>query len=531
MLKVLMVASEALPLAKSGGLADAVSGLAHAIQRAGVELTLLLPGYRAALAALPDTKEVAQLPNLPGGPATLVSGRIPQFNLPVLLLCNDALYDRDGGLYLDAQGTEYADNDLRFAALSHAAVAIALAQTPLALPHVIHANDWHTGLIPLLLKAAGISRIKSVLTIHNLAFQGLFPLERGPALGVPPAWLGDDGAGCWGKLSFMKAGLRYADRITTVSHTYAREILTPEHGMGLDALLNERRQDLSAIPNGIDTNTWNPALDILLPFHYSAHDLSGKQACKRELQHRMGLEADPDATVLVHGSRLTTQKMGDIVVEALPRLLDAHPTLQVAVLGCGEADIESGLRRLAARYPGRAAVQIGYAEERAHLLHAGGDILLHGSRFEPFGLTPLYAMTYGTVPVCSAVGGMLDTVTDVRSGNAAAGTGILFHGTTVEAMATAVDQAMALRRQPRIWRRMQQNGMMTPLGWEQPAAHYMELYRSLAPIYVKVPQASAYRMRQPLRGVPAPADARGRPVPTAGGARLRTLEHSPALPL
>lgn len=531
MLKVLMVASEAFPLAKSGGLADAVSGLAHAVQQAGVEITLLLPGYRQALQALPDTKEVAQLPDLPGGPATLVLGWIAQFNLPVLLLRNDALYDRDGGLYLDANGEEYADNDLRFAALSHAAVAIAAAQTPLALPHVIHANDWHTGLIPLLLKAAGINRIKSVLTVHNLAFQGLFPLERAAELGIPPAWRGDEGAECWGRLSYMKAGLRHADRITTVSRTYAHEILTPEHGMGLDPLLNQRRQDLVAIPNGIDTNTWNPALDILLPFHYSAYDLTGKQACKRELQRLYGLALDPGATVLVQGSRLTTQKMGDVAVEALPRMLDAHPSLQVAILGRGESGIEAGLRRLAARYPGRAAIHIGYDEKRAHLLHAGGDILLHGSRFEPFGLTPLYAMTYGTIPVCSAVGGMLDTIIDVRSGDSAAGTGILFHGETADAMAAAIDQAMALRRQPRIWQRMQQNGMTKPFGWEQPAALYMELYRSLAPIYVKVPQAPAYRARQPLRGLPAPLDARARHTPAVSSSRLRALEHLPAIPL
>src|SRR5690606_35026119 len=277
----------------------------------------------------------------------------------------------------------------------------------------------------------------------------------------------------------------------------------PEHGMGLDELLRSREQDLIAIPNGIDTDIWNPALDTLLQRHYSAHDLTGKTACKRELQQVFGLDIDEAATVLVSGSRLTTQKMADVAVEALPQLLDQLARLQVAVLGCGDESIESALASLARRYPGRLNVHLGYDEHRAHLLHAGGDILLHGSRFEPFGLTPLYAMLYGTIPVCSAVGGMMDTVTDAHPGTLEHATGILFEDDTTAAMVAAVERALELRRQPKVWRRLQCNGMLRAFGWEEPAAMYLELYRSLAPIHVKVPAPQPPRRRQLMRTPPS----------------------------
>jgi starch synthase len=494
LLKVLVVASEAFPLAKTGGLGDAVSGMARALHEANVDVTILLPAYPSAMRQVSGVRQVAHLEGMPGGDATLLAGRIAQLDLPVLLLRNDALYDRQGSLYLDANGVEHPDNGLRFAALSHAATRIAAGRTPLPVPHVVHANDWHSGLTPLLMRAAGITRVKSVITIHNLAFQGVYPMEDAASFGIPEEYRGPDGAEYWGKVSFLKAGLRFADRITTVSRNYANEILTPEFGMGLEGVLNFRRKDLLAIPNGIDTDIWDPAIDAFLPDHFSVLDMQGKAACKRSLQESFGLIADPNATVMVSGSRLTHQKMGDVAVDAIPMALDANPHLQVAVLGCGDKRIEDGLRALVGKYPGRMAVNIGYSERLAHLLHAGGDILLHGSRFEPFGLTPIYAMRYGTIPVCSRVGGMADTVVDPgrdAGPHAVSGaSGVLFEGDSMYDMLGAIERALALKQHPKLWRAMQKNGMTSNFGWEVPAIQYLEMYRSLAPLNVSIPRPS-----------------------------------------
>lgn len=492
LLKVLVVASEALPLAKTGGLGDAVSGMARAMREAGLDVTLMLPAYRGTLRQLADVKPVCDLDDLPGGRAWLISGRIPQLDVPVLMLRNDALYDRDGTPYLDPQGREYEDNGVRFAALAHAATRVAAGRTPLAVPHVVHANDWHAGLVPLLMHAAGLTRVKSIITIHNLAFQGLFPLRDAERLGIPAAYCTPDGCEYWDSISFMKAGLRFADRITTVSRTYAREILTPAFGMGLEGVLQERRGDIVAIPNGFDADIWNPALDPLLPDTYSETDMRGKATCKRELQETFGLIADPESQLIVSGSRLTTQKMADVAVTALPRVLDAHPGVQVAVLGRGDRDIEHDMQALMARYPGRVAVQIGYDERRAHLLHAGGDILLHGSRFEPFGLTPIYAMRYGTLPVCSRVGGLADTIRDPGPSASvvamSAATGVLFQGETADAMVAGIERTLRLSTQPALWRAMQRNAMTANHGWESSAGLYIDIYRALAPRNLAAPR-------------------------------------------
>ncbi|GAA5234148.1 glycogen synthase GlgA [Verticiella sediminum] len=505
MLKVLVVASEALPLAKTGGLGDAVSGMARAMREAGLDVTLLLPAYRGTHRHLTDTRTLCELHHLPGGPASLVAGRLASFDLPVLLLRNDALYDRDGSPYIDARGEEHPDNGVRFAALAHAATRIAAGRTPWAVPHVVHANDWHAGLVPLLMRAAKVRRVKSVLTIHNLAFQGLYPMHDAARYGIPAEYCGLDGCEFWGRINFMKAGIRYADRVTTVSHTYAREILTPAFGHGLDGLLRERQAQLVGIPNGIDESIWNPAIDQHLPDVYSADDLRGKPSCKRALQESFGLIADPQATVLVSGSRLTPQKMADVAVRVLPDVLDAHGQLQVAILGCGDRAIEDEARALAARYPGRVAAHIGYDEQLAHLLHAGGDILLHGSRFEPFGLTPIYAMRYGTLPVCSRVGGMADTVRDPGEHaddlDLADATGLLFDGAEAAHLRHAIERALRLYARKDLWRAMQRSAMTADHGWSASAGRYIDLYRHLAP-----PLAAA-RSETTAIAVPAPEPA------------------------
>ena len=502
-LKVLVVASETFPLAKTGGLGDAVSGMARALHDANVDVTVMLPAYPEALRQVSHARQVATLAGLPGGDATLIAARIPKLDLPVLLLRNDALYDREG-LYQRPDGSEHPDNGVRFAALAHAATRVAAGHTPLPVPHIVHANDWHAGLVPLLMRAQGITNVKSVITVHNLAFQGVYPMEQAESFGIPAAFRSDDGAGYWGRISFLKAGLRFADRITTVSRNYAREILTPEFGMGLDGLLNERRNALVAIPNGIDTDIWDPAMDAFLPDHYSVGNMAGKAGCKRSLQETFGLIANPDATVIVSGSRLTTQKMVDVAIHALPQALDAHPSLQVAILGCGEKQIEEGLKALSGRYPGRVAINIGYSERLAHLLHAGGDILLHGSRFEPFGLTPIYAMRYGTLPICSRVGGMADTVIDpgpeARAHAVARATGFLFDGEQAADMVAAIDRAMSIRAYPRMWAAMQTCGMTRHYGWEMSAMQYLDMYRALAPAQVTIPRLSLPRSLNAVAG-------------------------------
>jgi starch synthase len=484
-------------------------------QTAGMSATLLMPAYRGTLEHLTDVHEVAVLSRLPGGEARLLAGRCAELDdLPVLLLQNDALYDRDG-IYVDAEGRDFPDNALRYAALSHAAARIAAGATVVPAPDIVHAHDWHTGLVPLLLRAAGLHHVKSVVTIHNLAFQGWFPMSLAPELGIPERFLTPDGMEFWGQLNFLKAGIRYADRITTVSHNYAKEILTDAFGCGLQGLLHVRQADLVPIANGIDMEEWDPARDPHLPFHFDDGDLDNKAHCKFELQRWAGLDANPKAPVLAICSRLTHQKMADVAVHALPRALDDHPGLQVVILGQGEKALEAELTQLQRRYPGRVGVRIGFDETSAHRVHAGADILLHGSRFEPFGLTPLYSMRYGTIPIGSRVGGMVDTIQDpgVGAGREAMrnATGVLFEGDSVDAMAAAIERTLSLYRRPAIWRAMQHRGMTSDFSWSRTVPAYVTLYRSLKPSAVLESAAPAL---QPARapasaGVAQPGKARG----------------------
>ncbi|WP_459618563.1 glycogen synthase GlgA [Bordetella sp. 2513F-2] len=477
----LMVVSEAYPLAKSGGLGDAVTGMATALRRSGTGVDVLLPAYRGLLERLVEPRLVARLSGLPGGESLLYRGTCPETGLDILALSNDTLYDRPG-LYVDDEGQDYPDNAWRYAALAHAAVRICLGLPGERRPDVVHAHDWHAGLVPLLVRAVGLRYVKTVYTIHNLAFQGQFPLGLARELGVPADYCGPDGVASGDRLSFMKAGILHADRITTVSETYAREILTPRFGCGLDALLRSREADLHAVPNGIDDTLWNPEHDPALGRHrYSAANLRNKRRCKTALRRDFGLADALDGPVLAMGSRLTEQKMADVAVAALPEVLQAHPDLQVVVLGRGDPRLERALREVARNFPGRCAVRIGYDEATAHRLHAGSDMLLHGSRFEPFGLTPLYAMRYGSVPVGSRVGGMADTIRD--PGDVAGidtANGILFDGDSPQAMIDAIARAVALFRTPQRWRTLQRNGMTGDFSWRTSVRHYQELYESLA---------------------------------------------------
>lgn len=484
-LRVLAVTSEAFPLAKTGGLGDAVSGLVLSVQERGVQVTLLLPAYPSTMAHVTQLQVISGLTNIAGGDATLLKAFCPELGLPVLLLKNDALYDREG-YYVGPDGAEYRDNALRFAALSHAAVRVSQGLGGLPRPHIVHAHDWHTALTPLLMHQMQVNDVKTVLTVHNLAFQGVFPMSEAPALGIEPRYCTGDGMEFWGQLNFLKAGIQYADLITVVSHNYSREILTPELGCGLDGVLAARSTDLLPIPNGIDVQLWNPQADPYLPGKsFSADRPANKALCKSELQRSFDLTSDPRATLIAMGSRLTTQKMADLAAVAIPMALEAHPALQVCVMGRGDRKLETDLSELTQRYPGRCGVHIGFDERQAHLLHAGADLLLHGSRFEPFGLTPLYSMRYGTIPVASKVGGMVDTIidpgADLPATSMHAATGVLFEGERPQDMANAIDRAMSLRRYPAIWRAMQLNGMRTDFSWTKSVAAFIAAYQSLCP--------------------------------------------------
>jgi starch synthase len=475
-----MVASEAVPYAKTGGLGDVITPMAQALARRGVTISLLLPAYPSALRQAGQARELALLPDLPGGPGRLLS--LEDGGVTVILL-QTARFDGRESPYVDDDGNEYSDNALRFADLAHAADRLCAGETPLEAPHVVHLHDWHTALVPLIQAARPGPATPSVLTIHNLAFQGGYPMAVAGELGVGDLDRIRSEGEFWGSFNFLKAGIRNARKLTTVSRSYAGEILTPQHGCGLHELLRERESDLVPIANGIDTERWSPAIDRLIPARFSVHDMRGKAQCKQALQAAFGLHPEARSQLLAIGSRLTHQKMADVALEALPPLLDEIPSLQLAVHGCGEHHYERGFMELAARYPGRVAAHIGYTEPMAHLLHAGADLLLHGSRFEPFGLTPIYSMRYGTVPIASRVGGMRDTIVDI--GDAAVpnarGTGVLFEGESAQDMVQAVQQALDVLGHPQLKRLLQRNGMGKDFSWDGLAGSYLDLYREIVP--------------------------------------------------
>lgn len=480
--RVLIIASEAVPLVKTGGLADVITSLARTLRRRGIDACILMPGYPAALDSASGLQDAGLLPDLPGGPGQLLQGTMPDGDVPVVLLRTPGFDVRTNNPYVDADGAEYADNAICFGALAHAAVAVCKGKTDVKPPHVVHANDWHTGLVPALMKLAGIDNVGTLLTIHNLAFQGNYGMEHADILGIPPDMRNADGCEFWGRLSFLKTGIRYADRISTVSRSYASEILTSRFGHGMDGLLNARRDDLRAIRNGVDTSTWDPSGDPLIAHPFTVTDMRGKSICKREVQSLFNLPADPFAPVLALGSRITHQKMADIAQVSIPTVLQRFPRAQVVILGRGDHTYEAGLSMLAKHFPGRVGVHIGYDERRAHALHAGADMLLHGSRFEPFGLTPLYSMRYGTLPIASRVGGIIDTIVDAGlSGTPYKdASGILFDGEDPESMTAAVSRAFSLYENPSRWHAMQCNAMASDFSWEQPAQEYIAVYREVA---------------------------------------------------
>jgi starch synthase len=518
-MRVLFVTSEVASLVKTGGLADVSAALPRALIGLGSEVRIITPGYPQALARAVDRQRLCSLPDLLGvGPSALVAARLPDSGVPVLLVECPALYDRPGGPYLDEDRREWADNALRFALLNHAAALVATgAVVPGWRADVVHCNDWHAGLVPLLLRRHGDRRIGTLFTIHNLAFQGNFPLATADRIGIDPADRGAAGLEFYGQLSFLKAGIVFSDGVNTVSPNYAREILTPAHGCGLDGVL-KARGDIHGILNGVDDEVWNPATDPLLPANYDAHDLAGKRDCRYAWRRALGLATEDDAPLVAFISRITHQKLADVVVPAVERIVGLGA--QFAVVGDGDPALEDMLRGAAARHSGRIAAVIGYDETHAHRLYGAADIMLAPARFEPCGLTPIYAMRYGAVPIVRPVGGLVDSVLTDASGASPMGTatGFSFAGETADDLVACIAGAIAAYRHSGTWRGMQRRGMQQDFSWRVPARAYAALYRELlgkiVPFTPPLPaDAAATRVRKPV--VAEPGDA---PVAATAGA-------------
>ena len=477
-LRVLAVASEAFPLVKTGGLADVVGALPAALAPEGIATRTLIPGYRGVLAALREPALVHAFPALLGAPARLLAARVADLDL--LVLDAPHLYDRPGNPYVGADGKDWPDNGVRFAALAQCAVAIARDGIAGPAPDVVHAHDWQAGLVPALLHYGGAPHPPTVMTIHNLAFQGLFPRELLPLIGLPPRAFAIEGVEFHGWVSYLKAGLAFADRLTTVSPTYAAEIRTAEQGMGLDGLLRARAGRLVGIRNGIDGKVWNPRTDEYLAARYDARTLQKRIANKAALQARCGLDADSAAPLFAVVSRLTAQKGMDLLLDALPALVRAGA--QLSLLGSGDHALEDRFANAARRSPGRVVAHLGYDEALAHLAQGGADALLVPSRFEPCGLTQLCALRYGAIPVVAHVGGLADTIIDANEAALAArvATGLQFTPVTREGVELAIERALALWRDGPTWRRMQNRAMACDVGWAAPARRYAMLYRALA---------------------------------------------------
>ncbi len=479
--RVLHVAAEIFPLVKTGGLADVLGALPQALIREGAEVRLLLPGLPAITDAVLHQKTVCEL-----GPAfgvsrvTLRLGQMPYTAVPVYLVDAPQLYRRVGGPYQDAAGVEWADNLQRFALLGWAAAQVAAGGVdPAWQPQVLHAHDWHAALGCAYLAAHPQSGLASIYTVHNLAYQGLFPSGDFSLLGLSSAFMASTGLEYHQQISFMKAGLVYADRVTTVSPSYAREMATPEFGFGLDGVIRGRGADVSGVLNGVDGAVWDPATDPSIGARYSITEPAGKARCKQALQAELGLVPRAAAPVFGVVSRLTSQKGLDLVLGALPGLLRGGG--QLALQGTGEPVLEAAFHAVAAAHAGEVAVRVTYDESLAHRMIAGADAILVPSRFEPCGLTQLYGLRYGTLPVVRRVGGLADTVVDADDPAAAErGTGFAFDAATPAALEAAVQRAIAAYREPVRWQRLMQRAMTLDFSWRSAALQYVDLYRRLA---------------------------------------------------
>jgi len=484
-MRVLHVAAEVFPLVKTGGLADVVAALPPAQAEQGADVRLLLPGYPAVLDGVTALQTVVDIGSCFGAlRVRLLRGRMPGSALPVYVIDAPYLYRRAGGPYQRDDGEEWPDNLQRFALLgwvgAHLAAGDGDAQWS---ADVVHAHDWHAALACAHLADHPATLARAVFTVHNLAYQGLFPMHDWPMLGLATRHLSPAGLEYHGQLSFMKAGLQFADLVTTVSPSYAAEIATPEFGCGLDGVIRGRGASVVGILNGIDTKVWNPTTDAALAVRYDADRLEGKLECRRALQAGLGLDVDADALLVTAVSRLTSQKGLDLLLAAMPTLLAEG--VQFAVQGTGDGALEAAFRMAQQAQPGRVQVRIDYDEARAHRLIAGADVIAVPSRFEPCGLTQMYGLRYGTLPAVRRVGGLRDTVTDLGGGAmpaAAEGTGFVFDAATPLAFTETVRRALKLKARGDDWQRAMRTGMARDNGWQGPAREYLAQYRRIGSV-------------------------------------------------
>ena len=477
-MNILFASSEAHPLIKTGGLADVSGSLPRAIKNAKQEIRLILPAYPAAINNAGALKAVAKL-DLPGidSAVTLLQGRLPGTRVTLYLVDAPTLFDRPGGPYSQKDGADWPDNALRFSLFCRAVTAIAMNRAGLDWQvDIVHCNDWQTGLVPALL-ALENNRPGSIFTIHNLAYQGLFSQAQFQALDLPADWWSMHKLEFHNQFSFIKGGLVYADRLTTVSPSYAREICTPEYGCGLDGLLTARSEFLSGILNGVDYEVWNPGTDRLIPQTYSYRSLDRKRDNKLALQKAFGLPVEPGMALLGHVGRLVDQKGIDLLIDIIPALVQRP--VQLVILGSGEKSFETALVQLSQQYPRKLQVHIGYDEKLSHLLEAGSDIFLMPSRFEPCGLNQLYSLRYGTPPVVRRTGGLGDSVTHTSSTTLQKKTasGFVFEEASAKTLLKTIDRALYYFAQPAIWKQIVQTGMKLDFSWKRSADDYLALYR------------------------------------------------------
>ncbi|MET0983410.1 MAG: glycogen synthase GlgA [Telluria sp.] len=484
-MRVLHVCTEIYPLLKTGGLADVAGALPVAQARAGCDARVLVPGFPAMRAGILGQELVAELAPAFGADAIrLYRGVLPGSSIPVYVIDAPDLYDRPGNPYADGDNHAYPDNYRRFALLGWIAARMAEGLDASWQPQVVHAHDWHAGLAAAYLKAAeqatGHRLAGSVQTVHNLAYQGSFPGHVFGELRLPWHFFDVNGVEFHGDISFLKAGLFYADKLTTVSPTYAHEIQRGEQGCGLDGLLRSRAGDLAGILNGVDEAVWNPATDRLLPKAYDSRSLAGKLKGKTALQQEAGLAVQNDAPLFCVVSRLTEQKGLHLVLDALPEIIRRGG--QIMLLGTGDASLEAGFSAAAAAHPEAVAVKIGYDEQLSHRLIAASDVILVPSRFEPCGLTQLYGLKYGTLPLVRRVGGLADTVVDCSLENMADGlaTGFVFDSFDAAGINAALRRAFALYNRKTEWKLVQKRGMQQQFGWDAAAAQYIALYQQIA---------------------------------------------------
>ncbi|MGC6377878.1 glycogen synthase GlgA [Bisgaard Taxon 45] len=476
-MKVLHACSELYPLLKTGGLADVMGALPFAQKEIGIDTRIVLPAYPTIKAGIPETTVVSEFDNF-AGHIVLRYGEYK--GLGVYLIDAPHLYQREGNPYHDQWYNDYADNYKRFALLGWVAAELATGLDSWWQADVVHAHDWHAGLASAYLFNKG-RPAKSVFTIHNLAYQGQFAHHHLFEIGLPAGMFHVDGLELHGQISYLKAGLYYSDSVTAVSPTYAKEITTPEFGYGLQGLLSTLNSQgkLVGILNGVDEHIWHPNHDTYLEHHYKLKAMTGKRKNKATLQAYFNLPQDPDALLFVMVTRLTEQKGVDLLIDSAEEIVRQGG--QLTILGSGSPHLEAGILHLAQQYPQQIAVKIGYDEALSHLMIAGGDVILVPSRFEPCGLTQLYGLKYGTLPLVRATGGLADTVVNATAENIKSrhATGFVFEQTDSEALRQALANAFALWQKQRLWFTVRTVAMEQDFSWQISATGYHALYQRL----------------------------------------------------